>query len=228
MDKTHQRQTFQPDFERRTKQQLQPHFYRYCTVARERHDVQLSGKVRLRQDDGHRFRGEQSGLLVPKSSVTNGDLARIGFGQTIAVTALQLCMATAAAVNGGYLLQPYLVKEISDPTTGKVVKRFSPTVVDRPISEQTSSQIAAMLQRVVAEGGGKTQILPAIVWRKTGTAQSLSTDRWQKASMFPPSWDFPCKSAQVSVHDDCGRTTGAKLRLYRGGAVCGADFPRNN
>ena len=120
------------------------------------------------------FVGEQSGLLVPKSSVTNGDLARIGFGQTIAVTALQLCMATAAAVNGGYLLQPYLVKEISDPTTGKVVKRFSPTVVDRPISEQTSSQIAAMLQRVVAEGGGKNANIAGYqVGGKTGTAQKF-------------------------------------------------------
>ncbi|MGN1040626.1 MAG: peptidoglycan D,D-transpeptidase FtsI family protein, partial [Candidatus Fimimonas sp.] len=55
------------------------------------------------------FAGEQAGLLVSESVVTNGDLARIGFGQTIAVTALQLCVATASAVNGGLRMQPYLV-----------------------------------------------------------------------------------------------------------------------
>ena len=103
------------------------------------------------------YAGEQAGILVPQSSVTNGDLARIGFGQTIAVTALQLSMATAAAVNGGYLMQPYLVKEISDPTTGNVVKRFGPTVVNRTVSEDTSRQIAAMLKRVVDEAAEKMQ-----------------------------------------------------------------------
>ncbi|MCH5153319.1 MAG: stage V sporulation protein D [Clostridiales bacterium] len=120
------------------------------------------------------FAGEQAGILVPESAVTNGDLARIGFGQTIAVTALQLCMATSAAVNGGLLMQPYLVKEISDPTTGQVVKRFSPTVVNRAISEETSKQIATMLQRVVAEGGGKNANVPGYqVGGKTGTAQKF-------------------------------------------------------
>ncbi len=120
------------------------------------------------------FAGEQSGLLVSESAVTNGDLARIGFGQSIAVTALQLCMATAAAVNGGFLMQPYLVKEISDPTTGKTVKRFSPTVVNRAISAETSSMIAAMLKRVVDEGGGKNAKIEGYqVGGKTGTAQKF-------------------------------------------------------
>ena len=113
-------------------------------------------------------------MLVPESSVTNGDLARIGFGQTIAVTALQLCMATAAAVNGGLLMQPYLVKEISDPTTGQVVKRFTPTVVNRAISTETSAQIAQMLKRVVDEGGGKNAKVEGYqVGGKTGTAQKF-------------------------------------------------------
>ena len=120
------------------------------------------------------FSGEQAGILVPKSAVTNGDLARIGFGQTIAVTALQLCMATAAAVNGGLLMQPYLVKEISDSETGKTVKSFYPTVVDRAVSQETSKQIATMLQRVVEEGGGKNAKIEGYqVGGKTGTAQKF-------------------------------------------------------
>lgn len=120
------------------------------------------------------FAGEQAGLLVSESIVTRGDLARIGFGQTIAVTALQLCVATASAVNGGLRMQPYLVKEISDPTTGNVVKRFSPTVINRTVSEETSKQIAEMLQRVVKEGGGKNAYIEGYqVGGKTGTAQKF-------------------------------------------------------
>lgn len=120
------------------------------------------------------FTGEQAGILVPQSAVTNGDLARIGFGQSIAVTAIQLCMATSAAVNGGLLMQPYLVKEISDPITGNTVKRFSPTVVNRAVSEETSKQIAKMLQRVVEEGGGKNANIKGYqIGGKTGTAQKF-------------------------------------------------------
>ena len=120
------------------------------------------------------FQGEQGGLLVSQTAVTRGDLARIGFGQTIAVTPLQLCMATSAAVNGGLLMQPYLVKEISDPTTGQVVQRFYPTVVNRAVSEQTSATIAKMLEGVVKNGGGKNAYIEGYqVGGKTGTAQKF-------------------------------------------------------
>lgn len=120
------------------------------------------------------FDGEQGGLLVSQSTVTRGDLARIGFGQTIAVTAMQLACATAAAVNGGLLLRPYLVKEIVDPTTGQVAARFGSEVRGRTVSESTSKQIAEMLRRVVAEGGGKNANVEGCeVGGKTGTAQKF-------------------------------------------------------
>lgn len=120
------------------------------------------------------FDGEQSGLIVPRSTVTRGDLARIGFGQTIAVTAMQLCCATAAAVNGGLLLRPYLVKEIVDPTTGLVAARFGTEVRGRAVTENVSKQIAEMLRRVVAEGGGKNADVEGCeVGGKTGTAQKF-------------------------------------------------------
>ena len=161
------------------------------------------------------FAGEQSGILVPKSSVTNGDLARIGFGQTIAVTALQLCVATASAVNGGLRLQPYLVKEISDPTTGKTVKRFSPTVVERAISGETSAQIAAMLKRVVDEGGGKNAKIEGYqVGGKTGTAQkfvdgALATGKYVSSfiGFFPAS--SPKYLALMIVDEPEGQSYGS-------------------
>lgn len=71
-------------------------------------------------------------------------------------------------------MKPYLVKEISDPISGQTVKRFTPTVVNRAISEETSKQIAAMLKRVVDEGGGKNAKIEGYqVGGKTGTAQKF-------------------------------------------------------
>jgi stage V sporulation protein D (sporulation-specific penicillin-binding protein) len=119
--------------------------------------------------------GEQAGLLVDKTLVTNGDLARIGFGQTIAVTALQLCLATAAAVNGGELMKPYIVKSISDANTDTVVKTFTPTVQNRAISKATSSKLALMLEDVVTNGSGKQAYIEGYrVGGKTGTAQKFA------------------------------------------------------
>ncbi len=115
--------------------------------------------------------GEQAGILVDRSLVTNGDLARIGFGQTIAVTPIQLAYATCAAVNGGKLLTPYIVKSVTDGE-GNIVKNFYPTVKDRVISEKTSSILSEMLEGVVSKGSGKLAYIEGYkVGGKTGTAQ---------------------------------------------------------
>ena len=72
------------------------------------------------------------------------------------------------------MLRPYLVKEIVDPTTGQVAARFGSEVRGRAVSESTSKQIAEMLRRVVAEGGGKNANVEGCeVGGKTGTAQKF-------------------------------------------------------
>lgn len=58
------------------------------------------------------FNGEALGMLVPQSLVRDCDLARIGFGQTVAVTGIQLACAVAASVNGGYYYLPRLLKSV--------------------------------------------------------------------------------------------------------------------
>ena len=122
--------------------------------------------------------GEQAGILIGKNAVTRGDLARIGFGQSIAVTALQLAVATASAVNGGIVYQPHLVKEIVDTNTGAVVKRYNSTVVNRAISQQTSKTLATMLQGVVTNGSGKQAYIEGYqVGGKTGTAQKFENGK---------------------------------------------------
>ncbi len=120
------------------------------------------------------YYGEQSGILIAESSVTNGDLARIGFGQSIAVTPMQLCMATAAAVNGGLLLEPNLVDSIVDSYTGLTVYSSSTTVVNRVIDEAVSAQVASMLEAVVSANGGNNAYIEGYqIGGKTGTAQKF-------------------------------------------------------
>ncbi|MBQ8657534.1 MAG: stage V sporulation protein D [Clostridia bacterium] len=100
------------------------------------------------------FSGEASGLLLRESAVRNCDLARIGFGQTIAVSGIQLACATAAAVNGGYYYTPHLVKEIY-ADDGYTLKTIGATLKNRTISEESSKKLAAMLEGVVRDGSGK-------------------------------------------------------------------------
>ena len=69
------------------------------------------------------YGGEAIGMLLPESAVKNGDLARISFGQTIAVTPLQLACATSAAINGGVYYEPHFVSEIYDER-GMIAEKF--------------------------------------------------------------------------------------------------------
>lgn len=119
------------------------------------------------------FNGEASGMLVPESAVTDGDIARISFGQTIAVTPLQLACATAAAVNGGVYYEPYLVQEIYDDY-GNVAERIKPKAKRRVISEEASRILAGYLEGVVRDGSGKQAYIEgAKIAGKTGTAQKF-------------------------------------------------------
>ena len=117
------------------------------------------------------LRGEAGGIVIPESACKRVDIARIGFGQSIAVTPLQLLTAACAAVNGGRLLTPYIVREITDGS-GEVIQRGESVVRGRPISEATSATMRVLLEGVVAEGGGKNAAIPGYrIGGKTGTAQ---------------------------------------------------------
>lgn len=117
------------------------------------------------------FGGESQGMVLPVSAVQNVDLARIAFGQTIAVTALQLAAATAAAINGGKYYTPYLVSEIYDEN-GRVAERVYPQVKSEPIGKRASEIVSSMLEKVVSEGSGKNAYIEGYrVAGKTGTAQ---------------------------------------------------------
>lgn len=119
------------------------------------------------------FGGEAYGLLMPKEAVRNCDLARIGFGQTIAVSGIQLACATAAAINGGYYYTPHLVKRIY-ADDGYILQENKRSLQNRTISEEASKTLAQMLEGVVKDGSGKKAYIEGYkIAGKTGTAQTF-------------------------------------------------------
>ena len=121
--------------------------------------------------------GESAGILINSRYVKNVDLARIGFGQSVAVTPLQLITAACAVVNGGRLMKPYIVQEVLD-SQGNTVERAAPTVVSTPISAETSAKMRTLLENVVSEGGGKNAAVAGYrIGGKTGTAQVYKDGR---------------------------------------------------
>ena len=115
--------------------------------------------------------GEASGILIGQNRVKNVDLARIGFGQSVAVTPIQMITAACAVVNGGRLMKPYLVEAIED-SDGNVLKQTSPKVVSTPISAEPSAPMRKLLYGVVENGGGKNaKVNGYAIGGKTGTAQ---------------------------------------------------------
>lgn len=125
---------------------------------------------------GITFPSDQGGILMTEKYVRNSDLARIAFGQSIAVTPLQLISSFSAVVNGGFLYQPMLVKGIQD-SDGNYIEEYASTVISQPISAQTSALMCDILESVVSLGSGKNAYIPGYrVGGKTGTAQKYDED----------------------------------------------------
>lgn len=126
---------------------------------------------------GSGINGETSGIVTHEKYITDNTLARIGFGQSIAVTPIQLCSAVCAAVNGGQLMQPYAVDSIVNKD-GRVILKNEPVMIRRVISESTSAQLREILESVVSEGSGKNAAIPGYrVGGKTGTAQKYENGK---------------------------------------------------
>ncbi len=120
--------------------------------------------------------GEEKGVIMNEASVRNVDLARMGFGQALAVTPLQLINGVSAVINGGNLMQPRLVKglEFNDGSE-YIYEEIKPITVRKVISEENSAIMRDMLESVVNKGSGKNAYIPGYrVAGKTGTAQKYS------------------------------------------------------
>ncbi|HZW68796.1 MAG TPA: stage V sporulation protein D [Pseudogracilibacillus sp.] len=123
------------------------------------------------------LQGEGSGILFKPEQVGPAELATTSFGQGVSVTPIQQVMAVAAAINGGYLYEPYIAEKWIDPRTNEVVEAVKPTMKRRVISEETSKQMRETLEGVVANGTGRPAYINGYrVGGKTGTAQKVGPD----------------------------------------------------
>ncbi len=97
----------------------------------------------------------------------------ISIGQGVSVTALQIVNAYSMIANGGYLLQPKIVKYIINDEK-KIIYESEKTVIRKPISEKTVTVIKDILEEVVTRGTARDSLVPGIkICAKTGTAQKF-------------------------------------------------------
>ena len=112
--------------------------------------------------------GEASGLFYERKYLNNpaqygtSYLITSSFGQSFRITPMQLVRSVAAIVNGGYVLEPYIVSEVLD-ADGNMVERNEKTVLRQAISQQTSETMRSLMEQVVTEGTASAAKPPATV-----------------------------------------------------------------
>lgn len=156
-----------------------------CNVAFANIGIRLGGeklyeyvqKFGLMEKTGIELNGEASGIFFDEATLSNPDsyasLSSAAFGQTFKITPLQLVRAIAAVVNGGYLLEPHVVKEVLD-SEGNVLEEHETTVLRQVISEETSATMCELLESVVSQGTAKNaQIAGYRIGGKTGTSEKI-------------------------------------------------------
>ena len=120
--------------------------------------------------------GESIGILRRPDQWSQRTLPSLAIGQEIAVTPLQLLTAVSAVANEGWLMRPFLVREISDHQ-GRSVWEHVPHIRRRPISAETAKTVTDLLVNVVDRGTGKRAAIPGYrVAGKTGTAQKVDPE----------------------------------------------------
>ncbi len=158
-----------------------------CNIAFAHIALKLGGerfyeyieKFGILEKTGIDLAGESKGIFFSKELVTDTDkwgtasLTSGSFGQTFKITPLQLVRAIASVVNGGNLLEPYIVSEIVD-ADGNTVLKQEPTVVRQTISKETSDTMRELIRSVVTEGTAKNASVAGFsIGGKTGTSEKI-------------------------------------------------------
>ena len=126
------------------------------------------------QKTGIDLPAESRGVIKYAEDMNHVDLAVFSFGQGETVTPIEMITSYCAVINGGYLLQPYVVDKIVDEN-GNIVVQNERTVRRQVISEETSAKMRDALFHVVEDNnGGNVSIKGYKIGGKSGTAQRLS------------------------------------------------------
>ena len=119
--------------------------------------------------------GEATGIYHAEQNMGIAELSSSAFGQTFKVTPIQMITAASATINGGHLVQPYVVKQIVD-SDKNIVESYEPKVKRQVVSHETSEIMQEMGEVVVAtdEGSGRNARIEGYrIGGKTGTGEKL-------------------------------------------------------
>lgn len=146
--------------------------------------------------------GEGTGIIFKLNQVGPVELATTAFGQGVSVTPIQQVTAVSAAINGGYLYKPYIVKSLNEPETNTVVKKNEKELVRKVISKNTSEEVRYALESVVNNGSGRGAYIPEYrVGGKTGTAQKVQNGVYMVGNYITSFIGFlPADDPQVVVY----------------------------
>lgn len=146
--------------------------------------------------------GESTGILFNLNRVGPVELATTAFGQGVSVTPIQQITAVSAAINGGILYKPYIVKSINEPETNAVILENKPQIVRKVISENTSNKVRYALESVVTNGTGRPAFIDGYrVGGKTGTAQKVKDGRYMVGNYIVSFIGFlPANDPEVVVY----------------------------
>ena len=119
--------------------------------------------------------GEATSIIHRKPAEI--DMASASFGQRFQITPIQLITAYASVANGGKLLKPHIIKELTD-SSGNIVKRYEPEVIRNVISKKTDDTVREILEGVVTYGTGRNAYVKGYrVAGKTGTSETIETKK---------------------------------------------------
>ncbi len=146
--------------------------------------------------------GEASGILFSLDKMGPVEHATTSFGQGISVTPIQQITAVSAAVNGGTLYKPYIVKSLNETETNTLIKEYYPTKVKRVISKETSDLVKYSLESVVANGTGRNAYIENYrVGGKTGTAQKVNNGVYMTGNYIVSFMGFlPANDPEIVVY----------------------------
>lgn len=146
--------------------------------------------------------GEASGIIFNLDKVGPVELATTAFGQGVSVTPIQQITAVSAAINGGTLYKPYIVKSLNDPETNSVIKENTPTKVRQVVTKETSREVRRALESVVTNGSGRNAYIEGSrVGGKTGTAQKVKDGVYMVGNYILSFMGFlPADDPQIVVY----------------------------
>lgn len=146
--------------------------------------------------------GEATGIIFNLDRVGEVELATTAFGQGVSVTPIQQITAVSAAINGGTLYKPYIVKSITEPETNTPIVENTKQEVRQVISKETSQKVAFALESVVTNGTGRNAFIDGYrVGGKTGTAQKVKDGAYMSGNYILSFIGFlPADDPEVIVY----------------------------